>query len=222
MTWNLQNIFFIYSWKIKRVSAHSFWKNHALKSIQFHLLTWFSLFICTIRRFVSKSNDNSFQIEGYNLVEADHRNDAKRGGGCIYYCESRPSRVIKIPYLKESVLLELPQKQQKIFVSVVYRSLSETNNGCNIFSELWENSSRYISTETIFHLSYVGFCYDVFLMASNDVNTTERIKLLWLTSCNANYKWTNSSIKAKLLLHWFPLISPLLINDKFINISIFV
>ena len=62
-------------------------------------------------------NDNSLQIEGYNLVRADHRNDVKRGGVCIYYREPLP---VSKPYLKEAVLLELVQNNNKIFASVGY------------------------------------------------------------------------------------------------------
>ena len=58
-------------------------------------------------------NDNSLQIEGYNLVRADHPNDVKRGGVCIYYREPLP---VSKPYLKEAVLLELVQNNNKIFV----------------------------------------------------------------------------------------------------------
>ena len=60
-------------------------------------------------------NDNSLQIEGYNLVRADHPNDVKRGGVCIYYRESLPVRVISIPYLKEAALLELVQNKKKLY-----------------------------------------------------------------------------------------------------------
>ena len=58
-------------------------------------------------------NDNSLQIEGYSLVRADHPNDVKRGGVCIYYGEPLP---VSKPYLKEAVLLELVQNNNKIFV----------------------------------------------------------------------------------------------------------
>ena len=65
-------------------------------------------------------NDNSLQIESCNLIRADHPNDVKRGGVCIYYRESLPVRIISIPYLKEALLLELVQNNNKIFASVGY------------------------------------------------------------------------------------------------------
>ena len=61
----------------------------------------------------SPLNDNSLQIEGYNLVRADHTNEAKRVGVCIYHRESLPVRVINIPYLKEAVFLELAPNNKK-------------------------------------------------------------------------------------------------------------
>ena len=78
-------------------------------------------------------NDNSLQIEGCNLVRADHPNEVKRGGVSIYYIESLPVRVISISYLKEAVLLELVQNNNKTFVSVIYRSPIQTNDEFNQF-----------------------------------------------------------------------------------------
>ena len=37
------------------------------------------------------------EIDGYNLIRADHPNNTKRGGVCIYYKESLPVRVISLP-----------------------------------------------------------------------------------------------------------------------------
>ena len=33
-------------------------------------------------------DDNTFQMEGYNLVEADHPDNIKRGGACLYFKKS--------------------------------------------------------------------------------------------------------------------------------------
>ena len=37
-------------------------------------------------------------IEGYNLVHADHPDDTKRDRVCIYYQESLPVKTINLPY----------------------------------------------------------------------------------------------------------------------------
>ena len=79
-------------------------------------------FICLSETYLDSLtplNNNSLQNEGYNLVRADHPNDVKRRGVCIYYRESLPASIISITYLKEEVLLELVQNNNKTFASVV-------------------------------------------------------------------------------------------------------
>ena len=52
-------------------------------------------FICLSETFLDSSSlDNLVDIQGYNLVRADHPDNSKRGGVCIYYKESLPVRVI--------------------------------------------------------------------------------------------------------------------------------
>ena len=37
--------------------------------------------------FLFNSHDDGINIEGYNLLRADHPNDKKRGGVCMYFKE---------------------------------------------------------------------------------------------------------------------------------------
>ena len=69
-------------------------------------------------------NDNFLQTEGYNLVRADHRRDIKRRG----LVKRIPVRATNIRYFEDAGLSKLAQK---MFVSVVYRSLSQTNYESN-------------------------------------------------------------------------------------------
>ena len=66
-------------------------------------------------------------IEGYKLISADHPDNIKRGGVCIYYKESLPVWVSSLPYFKEALLLEMSNNDKKVIVSVIYRSPSQTN-----------------------------------------------------------------------------------------------
>ena len=52
------------------------------------------------------SDHVSLDLEGHKLVHADHHNNVKRGGVCIYYKESLPVKVINLPYLQEALLLK--------------------------------------------------------------------------------------------------------------------
>ena len=79
-------------------------------------------FICLSETYLDFSTpDGLLEIDGYNLVRADHPNNIKRGGVCIYYKQSLPVRVIRSPYLKEALLLEMTYNNKKVTVSVIYR-----------------------------------------------------------------------------------------------------
>ena len=77
--------------------------------------------------------DSRLEISGYNLIRSDHPNDIKRGGGCIYFKEILPVRVINIPYLKEALLLEMNYNNKRVIVSVIYRSPSQNNSEFDSF-----------------------------------------------------------------------------------------
>ena len=57
------------------------------------------------------------------MVRADHPNNVKRGGVCIYYKKSLPVRVINLPYVQEALLLELNDQNKKIIISSLYFTL---------------------------------------------------------------------------------------------------
>ena len=65
------------------------------------------------------------EIDGYNLLRADHRNYVKRGKVCIYYEELLPVRVISLPYFKEALVLEITDHNRKIIFFVIYCSPSQ-------------------------------------------------------------------------------------------------
>ena len=73
------------------------------------------------------------EIEGYNLVRADHPNNIKRGGVCIYYKESLPVPIISLPFLNEALLQEMSYNNKKIIVSVIYRSPSQNSDEFQLF-----------------------------------------------------------------------------------------
>ena len=57
-------------------------------------------FICLKETYLDSTiSDSLLEIDGYNLVRADHSSNIKRDGVCIYYKESLPVRVISLPYL---------------------------------------------------------------------------------------------------------------------------
>ena len=71
--------------------------------------------ICISETFLDSSHSDDDQIlnlQGYNLIRADHPDNTKRGGVCIYYKEHLPLKVRNdISPLKECVVVDLPVKQ---------------------------------------------------------------------------------------------------------------
>ena len=96
-------------------------------------------FVCLSETYLDSSTPNGLlEIDGYNLVGADHPNNMKRGGVCIYYKESLPVRVISLPYLKEALLLEMTYNNKKVIVSGIYRSPSQNNSEFDLFLSNFE------------------------------------------------------------------------------------
>ena len=51
--------------------------------------------------------DKSFHLSGYNLLRADHLNNTKRGGACIYYKVSQDVHEVKLSNLSLWVICEV-------------------------------------------------------------------------------------------------------------------
>ena len=127
--------------------------------------------------------DNVLDIEGYRLVRADHPNNIKRGGVCIYYKESLPVRVINIPYIKEALLLEMNYNNKKVIISVIYRfpsqSADEFESFLLNFEQLLDDVSQCRPSLSVitgdFNARSVSWW-------SNDINTTEGLKLSSMSS----------------------------------------
>ena len=118
-------------WNLNSLCAHNFSKLTHLKA--YNSLYKYD-FICLSETYLdSTTPDNVIEIEGYKLIRADHPDNIKRGGVCIYYKESLPVRVINLTYFKEALLLEMDYNNKKVLVSVIYRSPSQNNNEFNSF-----------------------------------------------------------------------------------------
>ena len=48
--------------------------------------------------------DKSFHLNGYNLLRADHPNNTKQGGACMYYKESLGVCEVKLSNLSQCVI----------------------------------------------------------------------------------------------------------------------
>ena len=98
-----ENTLSICHWNLNSITARNFSKLTQLKA---YISTYKRDFICLSETYLDSSiPDNLIEIEGYNLVRADHPDNIKRGGVCIYYKEFLPVRIKTLPYFKEALLL---------------------------------------------------------------------------------------------------------------------
>ena len=83
-------------------------------------------------------------MEGYNLIRADHPDNIKRGGVCLYFKKSLALRKIELSHITECLLCEVSAKGQVGFVIVSYRSLSQTisqfDDFLSSFEKLFDNA----------------------------------------------------------------------------------
>ena len=112
-------------WNLNSLSPHNFSKLTQLKA---YISIYKHDFICLSETYLDSSiPDSLLEIDGYDLIRSDHPNDIKRSGVSIYYKESLPIRAINTLYLKEALLLEMTYNNEKVIVSVIYRSPSQNN-----------------------------------------------------------------------------------------------
>ena len=71
-------------------------------------------------------DDNSFSLNGYNLTCADHPDNIKRGGVCMYYKENLSLRIISTPYFDQCLLCKVTCQNEKGYIAVIYRSPSQS------------------------------------------------------------------------------------------------
>ena len=65
---------------------------------------------------------------GYNLLRADHPDNVKRGGVCLYYQENLTLRLVDTPYIEQCILCEINIQNTTGYVAVIYRSPSQSSN----------------------------------------------------------------------------------------------
>ena len=170
-------------WNLNSLTAHNYSKLTQLKA---YTSMYKYDFICLSETYLDSSTpDSLLEIEGYNLIRADHPDSIKRSGVCIYYKESLPVRVLSSPYLKEALLLEMIDNSKKIIVSVIYRPPSQNNREFNSFLSSFEQLLSEISKRKPIVFIITG---DFNARSSswwyNNTNTLEGTNLYSLTSSN--------------------------------------
>ena len=91
-------------------------------------------------------DDNDIAVESYNIVPADHPSNHKKGGVCIYYKESLAVQFININFLNNHLLCDITFDNKKGYITVLYRSPSQSSSEFNNFLSGFENMLNVISS----------------------------------------------------------------------------
>ena len=74
--------------------------------------------ICTSETFLDSSvplDDHNLSIQGYSLIRADHPDNVKRGGVCLYFKENLILKLV-IPLLHSALFVKLHSRIKKVML----------------------------------------------------------------------------------------------------------
>ena len=79
--------------------------------------------ICVSETFLDSTvslDEHNLSIQGYSLTRADHPDDAKMGGACLYFKEKLTLKVIDNSFITQCTICEITLQNQKGYVVVTY------------------------------------------------------------------------------------------------------
>ena len=121
-------------WNLNRLTAHDSTK---ISLLQAYITQHNYDIICLTETFLNSSilsDDNSIEIDGYNLIRLDHPGGLKKGGVCIYYKEHIPLILRDdINTLDNCLVTEIRSQNEKCFLTCIYRSPSQNQDEFKIF-----------------------------------------------------------------------------------------
>ena len=131
--------FSVCHWNLNSLAAHNFEKVGLLEA--FNTINKFDI-ICVSESYLDltfSSDNEDINIKGFKLVRADHPNNIKRGGVCVYVRESLPVRVVPNHHLSECLILEVNLKNKKEYLVSLYRSPNQNPDEFELFLTNLEN-----------------------------------------------------------------------------------
>ena len=170
--WNVNSLLTQNMCKISQIQAYNSLNNYN--------------FICISETFFDSSIleiDRNFQLNGYQLIRADHPSNTKRGGVCIYHKESRGACLVKLSFPSQCIVSEVFLQKFKGYIGVVYRSPSQDNIEFESFlSDFDELLSKTASSNSLFTIILDDVNATSSTWWKEDKTTTEGTHLEALTS----------------------------------------
>ena len=106
--------FSLCSWNVNSISVNNFSKLSLLSS--YNSIYRYDL-ICLSETFLDSSfstDDDRLSLDGYDLIRADHPQDIKRGGVCVYIKNSLGAKICGLSKLKECIVIELNLNKKRL------------------------------------------------------------------------------------------------------------
>ena len=170
-------------WNVNSLIAHNFTKiSHleAYNAIHQHG------FICISDTFFDSSvteGDKNIQLNGYNLIRADHPSNTKRGGVCIFYKETLALHIVNSLNFNECIVCEVSIQNSKGYIVVIYRSASQNTIEFESFLSNCEKLLNYITSNNgLFNIIVGDFNARSSVWWTKNITTTEGTQLESLTS----------------------------------------
>ena len=176
--------FKICHWNLNSIATDNFVKIPLLEA---YAITHNFDIVCLSETYLDSSyssDDPRLQLSGYSLVRADHPMDTKRGGVCIYYKEyisliCKP----KLTPLDQCLVCELKIGNKKCFITVIYRSPTQSLEDFEKFKNGWENTILNINNSNPYLTIFIGdFNARNTFWCDSDIINTEGLDLSELSS----------------------------------------
>ena len=120
-------------WNLNSISAHNFPKVLLLNA--YTSLHSFDI-ICLLETYFDSSilsHDPNLEVQGYDLIRANHPSNVKRGRVCIYYQTHLPLKLTNINFLHECLTIELIIKNKLCVLVALHQSPSQSHNEFSSF-----------------------------------------------------------------------------------------
>ena len=144
-------------WNVNGIAAHDYVKLSLLKAYN---AAYNYDIICLGETYLNSSHlhsDQRINIQGYQLLRADHPDNTNRGGVSLYYKENLPLRIRNdISPLQECLVCEIKINKKKCFVSCLYRSPSQSSVEFDDFCAGLETTFSNLNLESPFCCIFLG------------------------------------------------------------------
>ena len=179
-------------WNVNSPIAHNVSK---LSQLEVYNSVYKHDFICISDTFFGSSiqeGEKNIQLDGYNLLRADHPSNSKQGGVCILYKKTLGVCIVKSLSFNECIICEVSIQNSKGYVGVVSRSLSQDSFE---FEKFLPNFEKILSHTTLCNSLITIILGDFNARSSvwwtRNITTIERTKLKSLTSVYGFHQLTS-------------------------------